>query len=253
MNYRGTYTLFYKEIARFKEVWTQTILAPVMSNLLFLLVFGVALADSPSPFPGVPYLAFLIPGLAIMGGINNAVQNAMSSLIIAKFTNNIGELLMIPLRGFEIGLAYVAAGILRGMLVSAVTVIVGMFFVSLPFSSWLLLIVFSLLVNGIFSSLGAIIGIVSKEFDTASIVPTFVLTPLSYLGGVFYSVSSLPPVFATASRFNPIFYMIDGFRYAFLGVGEAGLLLSLTITAACFALTFGIASWMFQTGYRLKT
>ena len=253
MNYRGVFTLFYKEIARFKEVWMQTILAPVMSNLLFLLVFGVSLGHNPSPAPNVTYLAFLIPGLAMMGGINNAVQNPMSSLIIAKYTNNIADLLMIPLRGFELGLAYVAAGIVRGLLVASVTVIVGMFFVTLPFHSWALIVLFGLLVNGIFSSLGAIIGIMAKEFDDAAIIPTFVLTPLTYLGGVFYSVHTLPGVFATASKFNPIFYMIDGFRYAFIGYGEAPLMMSLSVCVVCFAITFGIASWMFQSGYRLKT
>lgn len=253
MNPRGIYTLFTKELRRAREVWLQTILAPVMSNLLFLLVFGVALSDSPSPFEGVAYLAFLIPGLAIMGGINNAVQNPMSSLIIAKYTNNIAELLMIPMRGFELGLSYVAAGVVRGVIVSAVTIIVGMFFVSVPFHSWPLILLFTLLINGIFSSLGAIIGIVAKEFDDASVVPTFILTPLTYLGGVFYSISSLPPFFAAASKFNPIFYMIDGFRYGFLGTGEAPLALSLGVTAGIFAFTFGIASWMFESGYRLKT
>lgn len=253
MNPRGIYTLFTKELRRAREVWLQTILAPVMSNLLFLLVFGVALSDSPSPFEDVAYLAFLIPGLAIMGGINNAVQNPMSSLIIAKYTNNIAELLMIPMRGFELGLSHVAAGVVRGVIVSAVTIIVGMFFVSVPFYSWPLILLFTLLINGIFSSLGAIIGIVAKEFDDASVIPTFILTPLTYLGGVFYSINSLPPFFAAASKFNPIFYMIDGFRYGFLGTGEAPLALSLGVTAGIFACTFGIASWMFESGYRLKT
>lgn len=253
MNTRGIFTLFYKEIYRFKEVWSQTVLAPVVSNLLFLLVFGVALSGSPSPFAGVGYLAFLIPGLAAMGGMTNSVQNPMSSLIIAKFTNNIGELLMIPLRGFEVCLAYIGAGIVRGAIVSIVTVVVGLFFTKIPFASVPLIIVFLLLLNGIFSSVGVIIGILAKEFDDASIVPTFILTPLMYLGGVFYSIHTLPSFFAAASRFNPIFYMIDGFRYAFLGVGEAPLALSLGVTAGFFAITFAIASWMFETGYRLKT
>jgi ABC-2 type transport system permease protein len=246
-------TLFYKEIQRFREVWLQTLLAPVMSNLLFLLVFGVALAESPSPFEGVAYMAFLIPGLAAMGSMTNAVQNPMSSLIIAKYSNNIQELLMIPLKGFELCFAFVAAGIVRGVMVAGVTIAVGAIFANLSYHSISLIILVNILLGAIFSSLGAIIGIVAKEFDSASIIPTFVLTPLIYLGGVFYSIETLPPFFAAASRFNPLFYMIDGYRFAFLGVGEAPFMLSLAVMAAFFVITFGIASWMFQTGYRLKT
>jgi ABC-2 type transport system permease protein len=253
MNPRGTFTLFWKEIHRFKTVWTQTLLAPVISNLLFLLVFGVALSIQPSPFAGVAYLTFLIPGLAAMGAMSNAVQNPMGSLIIAKFTNNIAELMMIPLKGWELCLAYVSAGILRGFLVAAVTVIVGMLFAPLTFAHPLLILVFIILLGGIFSALGSIIGIMAKEFEDASVVPTFILTPLMYLGGVFYSVTSLPPLFAKLSMYNPLFYMIDGFRYAFLGAGEAPIWLSLAVTAVAFALTYGIASAMFQKGYRLKT
>lgn len=253
MNPRGVWTLFYKELQRFKEVWLQTLLAPVMSNLLFLLVFGVALADSPSPFPGIPYLAFLIPGLSAMGSMNNAVQNPMSSLIIAKYSNNIQELLMIPLKGFELCLSYVAAGVVRGVLVAAITVIVGAFFTDLSYHSVGLIIVVNILLAAIFSSLGAIIGIVAKEFDGAAIVPTFIMTPLIYLGGVFYSITTLSGFFAAASRFNPMFYMVDGYRYAFLGAGEAPFMLSLAVMLGSFVITFGIASYMFQTGYRLKT
>lgn len=253
MNPRGVYTVFYKEIQRIKVVWLQTLLAPVMSNLLFLLVFGVAMSHNPSPFDGVPYLAFLIPGLAAMGAMSNAIQNPMSSLIIAKFTNNIQELLMIPLQGFEICLAYVGAGIVRGVMVGAVTIIVGMFFGPVQFVHPGWIIVFSILLNAIFSSVGAIIGIVAKEFDDASIVPTFILTPLMYLGGVFYSVSALPARFAALSKFNPIFYMIDGFRYGFIGVGEAPFAVSLLVCVAFFVVSFGVASWMFATGYKLKT
>ena len=253
MNPRGTFTLFNKEIQRAREVWLQTILAPVISNILFLMVFGVALSGERTPFPGVNFLSFLIPGLAAMGAMSNSIQNPMSSLIIAKYTNNIQEILMIPLRGFELCLAYVGAGIVRGTLVAVVTVLVGMFFTRVPFAHPLLVIVFMLLLGGIFSSVGAVIGIAAKEFDDAAIVPTFILTPLMYLGGVFYSIQSLPGLFARASKFNPIFYMIDGFRYAFLGHSETTLALSLGITLAAFIITFGIASWMFQTGYRLKT
>lgn len=253
MHTLGIWTLFYKELLRIKEIWLQGVLAPVVSNLLFLMVFGVAFSSSPSPAEGVSYLGFLIPGLAAMGAMTNSVQNPMFSLIVAKFTNNIQELLMIPLKGFEICLAYVGGGIVRGMVVGIVTVIVGLFFARMPFEHPLLILLFALLLTATFSSLGAIIGILSKEFDDAMIIPTFVLTPLMYLGGVFYSVSSLPPTFAWLSKFNPLFYMIDGFRYGFLGVGEAPILLSFAVCVVSFAITFGVASWMFATGYRLKT
>lgn len=253
MNARGTFTLFKKETWRFGEVWTQTVIAPVITNVLFMVIFGVALSTRTSSIPGFEYLQILIPGLVAMSIMMNAYQNPMSSLIISKYTNVISDILRIPLNGFEITIAYVAAGMLRGVLVGLVTLIVGMFFVNVPFAHPLLIVLFSLLLSGTFSAFGVIVGVTMPSFDKASMIQTFLLTPLSYLGGVFFSVATLPGAASTVARFNPLLYMVDGFRYGFVGAGDAPIWLSIVVTFVIFALCFVIASWIFHTGYKLKT
>ncbi len=253
MNKRGLYTLFRKEVARVTGIWRQTVIAPVITNILFLVIFGVALSEQASSFGEYGYLAVLIPGLIAMGIMTNALQNPMGSLIIAKYSNNIYDILMLPLHGYELALAYISAGLVRGVMVGAATLVAGMFFVSVPFSHPFIILIFTILLGIIFASIGLIIGIVNDDFDKASVIPTFVITPLIYLGGVFYSVSTLPGIFGTISKFNPILYFVDGFRYGFLGVGDAPVWLSLLVTASIAALTFSIAAWMFHTGYKLKS
>jgi len=253
MNKLGTYTMFKRELVRIKEVWKQAVLAPAVTNVLFLLIFGVAIAGRATSFEGIDYMSILIPGLVAMGLLINSMQNPLFSIILSKYTNNIGELLKLPLTGFEIALAFVAGGIMRGAMVGAATLVVGLFFAPVPFESPLLILLFTILIGGTFASLGAILGVISNDFDKANIVPTFVITPLTYLGGVFYSIQALPPLFQTISRFNPIFYMIDGFRYGFLGVGDVPIAVSLGVTIAIFLVTFGLVSWIFQTGYKLQT
>lgn len=244
MNTRGILTLFNKETARYREVWGQTLIAPVVSNLLFMTIFGVAFSSA---------LTILIPGLAAMGLMMNALQNPMGSLIVAKYTNIVSELLMIPLRGFEVALAYILAGAARGMLVGVITILIGFVFTPIPFAHPLLILVFSLLLGCTFSSLGLIFGAVFNDFDRVALVQNFIITPLVYLGGVFYSVKALPGFAGQLSHYNPVFYLVDGFRYSFLGTSDAPVGLSLLIAVILFAICFSIASWIFETGYRLKT
>jgi len=253
MNYLGVYTLFKRELIRVKEVWRQAVLAPAVTNLLFLLIFGVAIADRVQTFGDYGYMTVLIPGLVVMGLMINSMQNPLFSIVISKYTNNIGDLLKLPLTGFELAISYIAGGIIRGAIVGIVTLIVGLFFAPVPFAHPLLIILFSILIGGTFASIGAILGVISDDFDKANVIPTFIITPLIYLGGVFYSVQTLPGLFQTISKFNPILYMVDGFRYSFLGIGDAPLALSLGITTVLFAIFFGIVSWIFHTGYKLKT
>jgi ABC-2 type transport system permease protein len=253
MNWLGVYTLYRKEVKRFTQIWTQTLIAPVISSVLYLAVFGTVIGARAAGIGDFSYLQLLIPGLVAMGLLMNAYQAPIGSLIIAKYTNEIVPLLMIPLTGFEIALSYIGAAMTRGLIVGAITLAVGAAFVPLPFAHPLLLILFSFLLTGIFSSLGVIIGITMPDFDRASMLQTFVITPLLYLGGVFYSVQSLPSVFSMASRLNPLFYLVDGIRMSILGVGDTPLALSLGVVVVCFALCFGVASWMFQTGYKLKS
>lgn len=253
IRYRGTYTLFLKEVTRFKEVWAQTVIAPVVNNLLFLIIFGAAFSGRASNIEGVGYMSILIPGLAAMGIMMNAMQNPMSSLMISKYTNVIRDLLTIPLNGAEILLSYVLSGLFRGLLVGTITIIVGMFFSDLTFQHPGIILLFATLMGGTFASFGTIIGIALPDFDKSAMITNFVVTPLIYLGGVFYTVSSLPEVVQIVSKFNPIFYLVDGFRYGFIGAGDAPILLSTFVATTIFAICFGIAAWMLHTGYKLKT
>lgn len=253
MNYLGVYTLFKREFDKVINIWRQTIISPLITNLLFLVIFGVAFEQRVSAFEGIPYLSVLVPGLAAMGLMMNSQQSPTGSIILAKYTNQIHDLLMLPLQGFELALGYIGGGMIRGLMVAAATLAVGAFFTPIHISNIFVIIIFALLLGGIFSSIGVILGITSKDFDQASMLPTFVFTPLIYLGGIFFSVDTLPGVFGTVAKFNPMFYLIDGFRYGFLGVGDSPLWLSLLITSLVFTFVFSLASWMFQSGYKLKT
>ncbi len=253
INTRGVLTMMKKEWLRIKDVWKQSILAPVISNLLFFVVFGVAIAGRVQTPDGFSYLTVLVPGLVAMGLMMNALQNPIFSLVISKYSNNIADLLMLPLSGLELAFGYLFGGMIRGFAVALVTLIVGMFFTPVPFTHPFLIILFLFLIGGIFASLGSMIGVIADDFDKGNFIPTFVINPLIYLGGVFYSVDQLPGVLASISKFNPILYMIDGLRYSFLGVGDISIAISLTITTIIFLITFSITSYMFHTGYKLKT
>lgn len=250
MNTLGTWTLFRREMKRFAAVWMQTIATPVITNLLFFLVFGVALAARGG---SEDYLAALVPGLAIMGLMQNSFGNPLGSLMIAKFTNAVTELLTIPLRGFEVTIAYLSASIVRGTLIAIVTVLVGMAFTHVTFAHPLLIILYALLIGSTFASLGIVVGIVSKDFDQAGIVQNFILTPMMYLGGVFFPTTALPGVWGVIAHFNPLLYMVDGFRGAFLGQGEIAFSISLAVTFVAFAVSFSLAAWVFESGYKLRT
>ena len=252
-NFRGTWTFTKKESQRFTSVWSQTILSPIVSNLLFLLIFGALFVGRESPFLEVPYLTFLIPGLAAMGLITNAFQNASSSLVLSKYTGDITDMLMLPLSGFELAVAHTLPAIFRGCLVSVVTVIVGAFFTPMFLFSIPLILLSTILIGTIFGALGIIIGVVSKTFDQMAVVSSFIIQPLIFLGGVFYSIESLPGVFGILSKFNPMLYLIDLYRFGFIGKGDTHILLSLGITTLVACISFLIAWRILSTGYKLKT
>jgi ABC-2 type transport system permease protein len=250
---RSTWTLFRKEVRRFTEVWTQTLAAPIVSNLLFLIVFGSVIGSRMEATGDTSYLQVLVPGLAAMGLMLNSFGNPMGSLMVGKYTNAIHELLTWPLKGGHIVLAYMSAAIIRGVLVALVTLAVGAFFTPvLPAEPWWI-IIFGALMGASFASLGIIVGVVSKTFDQSAVIQNFILTPLIYLGGVFYAIGTLPPLFQAASKFNPIFYMVDGFRRGFLGTGDASVWVALAVVGAVTLVLFSGASWMFATGYKLRS
>jgi len=231
-NTYGFYTLLKKEIRRFQTVWTQTVISPVISNLLFLAVFGLSLNRAMPDVNGISYLGFLVPGLIAMGMMNNAFQNPSSSIIIAKYNNTIEDLLTLPLNPFQIEAAYTGAAIVRGLVVGLATLITMLLFVKLPLENIGLVLLATLALNTIFGLLGTIVGIWSEEFDHIAMVLNFILTPLIYLGGVFYSIDVLPELFQKLSSFNPFAYMIDLLRGGFTGHTTFPIHTSLIVVAA---------------------
>jgi ABC-2 type transport system permease protein len=252
LNHRGLGTLLYKEMLRFYKVWLQTLLAPIVTSLLYLLVFAQVLESHVQVYPGVTYTAFLIPGLMMMSVIQNAFSNSSSSLIQSKVSGNIVFVLLSPLSYLEFYLAFVIASMVRGMAVGAGVWLVALAFIDLPVHSATVLVCFALMSSAVLGSLGIIAGIWADKFDQLAGFQNFVVLPLSFLSGVFYSVHSLPPFWQGLSRFNPFFYMIDGFRYGFFGVSDIGPGLSFMVVAATLALLAAVTLAMLKRGYKLR-
>jgi ABC-2 type transport system permease protein len=248
----GFFTLFYKEWLRFWKVSVQTVLAPVLTALLFLLVFGHTLRNSVDPYPGVVYTAFLVPGLAMMTVLQNAFANSSSSLMQSKMTGNIIFVLLPPLSHREFFYAYLLAAVARGVVCGAGVLLVTAWFVELRFTHPLWILVFGLLGSGIMGVLGIIAGLQSDKIDQLAAFQNFIILPLTFLSGVFYSLHSLPPFWQGLSHLNPFFYMVDGFRYGFFGVGDVSPWLSAAIVAACLIALSWLTQWLIRTGYKLR-
>lgn len=252
MNLRGTTTLFYKETRRFSVVILQTLVAPVITALLYLFIFAHVMRDRPTGFAGVSYAAFLVPGLMMMSMLQNAFANTSSSLIFSKVTGSLVFALLAPLSAFEFFAAYVGAAVVRAMLVGAGVYVAALAYVGVPVMhpGWLLL--FGLVGSVTLGALGLLVGLWADKFDQVASFQNFVILPLSFLSGVFYSVQTLPPAWRLASHFNPFFYLIDGFRYGFFGVSDAPPLLSLAaLCGLCGALCI-LALVLLARGYKLR-
>lgn len=248
----GFPTLLYKELLRFWKVSFQTLAAPILTSLLYLLVFSHALESRVQVYPGVSYKSFLVPGLAMMALLQNAFANSSSSLIQSKITGNIIFVLLTPLTPVHTFLAYLLAAVVRGVVVAAGVLAVTIWFVDLPVANVLWVCVFALLGAGMLSAMGIIAGIWADKFDQLAGFQNFIIIPLTFLAGVFYSVKSLPPFWQVASHLNPFFYMVDGFRYGFFGVGDVAPWVSLLVVSSCLALLAAISLAMLQTGYKLR-
>jgi ABC-2 type transport system permease protein len=248
----GFYTLFYKEWLRFWKVSVQTVLAPVLTALLFLLVFSHSLRGHVEVFPGVGYTSFLVPGLAMMSILQNAFANSSSSLMQSKMQGNIIFVLLPPLSHGEFFLAYLLAAIARGMVVGCGVFAGTVWFVDLPLEHPLWAFLFALFGSGIMGALGIIAGVQSDKVDQLAAFQNFIILPLTFLSGVFYSIQSLPPFWQWVSHLNPIFYMVDGFRYGFFGHGDVPPLISLSIVALCFFALSWLTYWLIKTGYKLR-
>ena len=252
MNLVGLQTLFYKEVLRFGNVLLQTLIAPIVTSLLYLLVFGHVFEGRVQVFSGVGYTAFLIPGLIMMSLIQNSFANSSSSLIQSKVTGNLVFILLPPLSHLEFFLAYVLSASLRGMLVGAGVYIVGSLFVALPVQHPWFILLFAFLSSAVLGAMGVIAGIWAEKFDQLAGFQNFIIIPLSFLSGVFYSIHSLPGFWQTLSRFNPFFYMIDGFRYGFFGVSDVPPSTSLLIVGLALAAFTAVTLLMLKAGYKLR-
>ncbi|HEY0917471.1 MAG TPA: ABC transporter permease [Solimonas sp.] len=248
----GFQTLLKKEVMRFWSVLGQTVTAPVITALLYLLVFAQAMQGRASVDPGVSYTEFLLPGLIMMTVIQNAFANTSSSLIQSKVMGNLVFLQMAPLGPWEWFGAYVTAALVRTTLVASAMLLVTIPFVQLPIREPVALLAMFLVSSASLAVLGLIAGIVSQKFDHIAAFTNFFITPLSFLSGVFYSVHALPAFWYQASHLNPFFYMIDGFRYGFFGQADVPLLQSLLWSLGFLLVASTVCMWMLKTGYKLK-
>jgi ABC-2 type transport system permease protein len=245
-------TLVTREVERFWMVATQTLLAPAMSATLYLFIFGYSLGSRFPDIHGHPYIQFIVPGLITMGLINNSFQNTASSLLIAKYEGSIVDILTAPISYVEMTVAFALGGMARGLAVGLLVLAVSWLFTPLPLAHAGYLLTLVILASLSFSLLGLLAAIWAERFDEMAMLSTFILLPLTYLGGVFYSLELLPPFWRRVSLFNPLLYMIDGTRYGFLGVSDVNPSLSLGLILAVAGLLFTTAVLVLKSGYRLR-
>ena len=248
----GFQTLLYKEVLRFWKVAMQTITAPILTAMLYLLIFGQVLEEHVHVYPQVRYTAFLIPGLVMMSVLQNAFANSSSSLIQSKITGNLVFVLLPPLSHWDLFGAYVLASMVRGLVVGAGVFIITAWFAQLSFVAPWWIAIFALLGAAMLGTMGLIAGIWAEKFDQLAAFQNFLIMPATFLSGVFYSIHSLPPFWQSVSRFNPFFYMIDGFRYGFFGQSDVNPWTSFAIVSVFFALLAGFAIRLLKSGYKLR-
>ena len=257
VNMMGLRTLYIKEVKRFWKVMPQTILAPIISNLLFMTVFVLAFAQTRGIGEGAAtdaFVIFLAPGLVMLGILNNASANSSSSIMTGKMMGSINDVLMTPLSYVELALGYIGGAMTRGVLVAVVTAIaLSIFFTPLiPVKLWAVLY-FGLSAAAMLGMIGVLSGIWAEKFDQLAVVNQFIILPLSYLSGTFYKIEILPEIFQTITRANPLFYLIDGFRYGFLGEADSNIMIGVVLTAAINILLFIIVLLVLRAGWRIKS
>ena len=249
---RGMWTLFKKELLRFWRVAFQTVASPVLTSLLYLLIFSHVLSGHVQVYSGVPYTAFLIPGLMMMTLLQNSFANSSSSIIQSKVMGSIVFLLLTPLTFLEFFIAFLAASVIRGLAVGLSVYLVAMWFVDIPLDHPLWILTFALLGSGLMGAFGIIAGIWADKFDQMAAFQNFIIMPLTFLSGVFYSIHSLPTFWQKVSQVNPFFYMIDGFRYGFFGKSDVSPWLSFVVVGATFLVLAWITLKMLKSGYKLR-
>ena len=249
---KGWRALFYKEILRFWKVSFQTIAAPVLSAVLYLLIFGHVLEDRVQVYDQIKYTSFLLPGLIMMSLLQNAFANSSSSMVQSKIIGNLVFILLSPLGHWSWFSAYVLSAMVRGLAVGSGVLLVTLYFVPLSFVYPLWIVVFALLGAAMLATLGLIAGLWAEKFDQMAAFQNFVIMPMTFLSGVFYSIHSLPPFWQTFSHLNPFFYMIDGFRFGFFGVSDVSPWLSFGLVSGALTAIASLALYLLKTGYKIR-
>lgn len=247
------YTILIKEILRFSRIWLQTILPPVITTSLYFVIFGGLIGPRIGEMQGFDYMDFIVPGLIMMAIITNSYANVVSSFYLAKFSHSIEEMLVSPVPNYVILLGYLGGGIARGLSVGIAVTLVSLFFSELEIHNFWIVISVALLTATLFSLAGFINGVFAQSFDDISIIPTFVLTPLTYLGGIFYSVTLLSPFWQKVSLGNPILYMINAFRYGVLGISDISLWISYAIIIAFILVLFVFSLVLLNRGTGIRS
>jgi len=252
VNFEAIRAIYYYEMARTRRTLLQSVISPVVSTALYFIVFGAAVGSRIQEVDGVSYGAFITPGLIMLTLITQCVANGSSGIYFPKFTGTIYEILSAPIAMTEILIGYVGAAATKGMIIGLITLATAAVFVDLSIAHPILMVMFMLLTAISFSLAGFIIGVWAKNFEQLSMVPMLVVPPLTFLGGTFYSVSVLPPFWQTVSHFNPVLYLVSGFRWSFFEVSDVHPLISLMMISAFLALCLAFLGWVFRTGYKLR-
>ena len=253
INWVGAWTLYKKEVLRFLIVWIQTIFSPLISSLLFLLVLSLAIGADRGDILGVPFITFLAPGLISMQVIQQSFSHSSSSFMIGKIQGNILDLLYAPLSAAEVTVSISLAAVTRSVMIAAVSIIVFKLIIKIEITNYLLLVIFTLLSSFILGNIGIIAGLWAEKFDHMATVTNFVIVPLSFLSGTFYSIDRLPEILQIVSKANPFFYMIDGFRYSFIGQADGSITVGLVYLTILSLVSWFLTYLLYKNGYKIKS
>ncbi len=253
INWVGAWTLYKKEVLRFLIVWIQTIFSPLISSLLFLLVLSLAIGADRGDILGVPFITFLAPGLISMQVIQQSFSHSSSSFMIGKIQGNILDLLYAPLSAAEVTVSISFAAVTRSVMIAVVSIIVFKLIIKIEITNYLLLVIFTLLSSFILGNIGIIAGLWAEKFDHMATVTNFVIVPLSFLSGTFYSIDRLPEFLQIVSKANPFFYMIDGFRYSFIGQADGSITIGLVYLTILSVVSWFITYLLYKNGYKIKS
>ena len=253
INWVGAWTLYQKEVLRFLMVWAQTLFSPLISSLLFLLVLSLAIGNERGDVLGVSFISFLAPGLISMQVIQQSFSHSSSSFMIGKIQGNIVDLLYAPLSAAEVTIAVSLASVTRAVMIAIISIITFMLIIEIQITNYLTLIAFTFLSSFILGNVGIIAGLWSEKFDNMATVTNFVIIPLSFLSGTFYSIERLPGLLKTISEFNPFFYMIDGFRYSFIGQADGSITVGLVYLTILSLVSWFLTYLLYKNGYKIKS